>query len=192
MKSRLGFSVSIHIDPEILILDEVLSVGDELFQRKCYTKIENLFEKGRTVLYVSHNLQSILEICNRAIVLKDGELLYDGAPDKAVKFYRNLNNNSIHFGSERKVIEIEQTQKVDTRFYNKALYDERLISKSTELIVKKGIIFSEYMIIDKNNKKVNVLERCEDYKILFKVRFTEDIYKARIGVKNFFEQKQFN
>lgn len=86
MRARLGFAVAINIDPEILIIDEVLAVGDELFKRKCYAKMEELFQSGCTVLFVSHSGNTINEICARAIFLDRGELILDG-PAKLVTAY---------------------------------------------------------------------------------------------------------
>jgi lipopolysaccharide transport system ATP-binding protein len=86
MKARLGFAVAINIDPDILILDEVLSVGDELFKRKCYAKMEELFNSGCTVLFVSHSLPAVNEICTRAILLDKGESILKG-PAKLVTMH---------------------------------------------------------------------------------------------------------
>lgn len=87
MKSRLGFSVAIHIDPEILILDEVLSVGDIHFKRKSYAKMQEFFESGKTIIYVSHSSGEINRLCTRAIMLHDGEILMDGEAKEITKYY---------------------------------------------------------------------------------------------------------
>jgi len=90
MKSRLSFAVAIHIDPDILILDEVLSVGDALFKRKCYAKMEEFFNGGKTVIYVSHSAQSIVEICSRAVMLFEGEIILDDTPKIVTDFYQKM------------------------------------------------------------------------------------------------------
>lgn len=90
MKTRLGFALAVSIDPDILIVDEVLAVGDELFKRKCYTKIEELFNSGSTVFYVSHAVESINNICSRVIFLERGELILDGPPTLVTRYYRNF------------------------------------------------------------------------------------------------------
>ena len=87
MKSRLGFSVAIHINPEILILDEVLSVGDIHFKRKSYAKMQEFFESGKTIIYVSHSSGEINRLCTRAIMLHNGEILMDGEPKEVTKYY---------------------------------------------------------------------------------------------------------
>ena len=88
MKARLAFSVASHVDPDILIVDEVLSVGDELFRRKCYARMEKFFMSQKTVLYVSHNLNSIISLCNRAIFLNNGALLLDSDPKTVTTYYQ--------------------------------------------------------------------------------------------------------
>jgi lipopolysaccharide transport system ATP-binding protein len=90
MKARLAFSVSIHVDPDILILDEILSVGDEEFKEKSGKKMREFFEKGKTILFVSHSMPSIEELCSRAIILDKGELILDTDTALAVKEYRRL------------------------------------------------------------------------------------------------------
>jgi len=90
MKSRLGFSVAVHVDPEILILDEVLAVGDALFKRKCYAKMEEFFKAGKTIIYVSHDSNSVNQLCNRAVLIHEGNIIMDGAPNEVTKFYEKL------------------------------------------------------------------------------------------------------
>jgi lipopolysaccharide transport system ATP-binding protein len=87
MKVRLAFAVSAHLDPEILIVDEVLAVGDMQFQKKCIGKMENVASSGKTVLFVSHNMAAIQNLCTRGILLEHGELVYDLPVDQAVKRY---------------------------------------------------------------------------------------------------------
>lgn len=88
MYVKLAFAVAAHLDSEILIMDEVLAVGDINFQQKCLQKMKSLAEnEGRTVLYVSHNMSTIRQLCNRCIVLKKGECIFDGEVEKAIALY---------------------------------------------------------------------------------------------------------
>lgn len=89
MYLRLGFAVAAHFEPEILIVDEVLAVGDARFQKKCLNKMQDVGKEGRTVLFVSHNLPAITRLCDRAILLGKGGVLEDGAPQKVVSAYLN-------------------------------------------------------------------------------------------------------
>lgn len=98
MRVRLGFSVAAHLEPEILIIDEVLSVGDAEFQKKCLGKMENVAKQGRTVLFVSHNMTAIQNLCNRSIVLNKGELVFAGLADQGISFYlQNFRSNKSSF-----------------------------------------------------------------------------------------------
>src|SRR5205085_4859322 len=90
MFSRLGFSVAAHMDPDILLVDEVLSVGDIAFQAKCAGKIRELLKSGSTILLVSHQLNMIQSLCNRVILLQNGELIKDGGPDEVIPHYQNI------------------------------------------------------------------------------------------------------
>ncbi|MDE5892152.1 MAG: ABC transporter ATP-binding protein, partial [Acetatifactor sp.] len=87
---RLAFAVAINIDPEILIVDEALSVGDVFFQAKCYRKFEEFKEKGKTILFVSHDLSSISKYCDRVYLLNQGELLGEGTPKKMIDAYKQV------------------------------------------------------------------------------------------------------
>jgi ABC-2 type transport system ATP-binding protein len=90
MYVRLGFAVAVHVDPDILLVDEVLAVGDEAFQVKCLDKIAEFQEQNRTILVVSHSLDLVARICDRAIVLDHGSLVFDGDPEVAADTLRML------------------------------------------------------------------------------------------------------
>jgi lipopolysaccharide transport system ATP-binding protein len=84
MRVRLAFSVAAHLEPEILIIDEVLSVGDADFQNKCINKMEDVSQQGRTVLFVSHNMSAVTRLCERTILLQEGKVADDGPSDRVV------------------------------------------------------------------------------------------------------------
>lgn len=94
MYVRLGFAVAAHLEPEILIVDEVLAVGDAQFQKKCLGKLQDIGREGRTVLFVSHNMSSILQFTERTIVLQAGRVSFDGESEAGVSEYLRINENS--------------------------------------------------------------------------------------------------
>ncbi len=102
MYARLGFSVAAHMDPEILLVDEVLSVGDWAFQRKCMERMTSLFESGCTIIFVSHNLRSIASLCQKCILLDHGEVLQSGPSEKVIKKYLSMasTHDNTHVGKE--------------------------------------------------------------------------------------------
>jgi len=87
MKVRLAFAVAAHLEPEILLVDEVLAVGDASFQKKCIGKMDEVSGSGKTIIFVSHNLSSIRRLCSRLVVLKKGELIHDGDVDAGIGLY---------------------------------------------------------------------------------------------------------
>ena len=95
MHVRLGFAVAAYIEPDILVVDEVLAVGDANFQNKCLNKMNKLSENGRTVLFVSHNLASIKKLCTKVVLLENGEIKKVGEPIETVKYYlQSISNNN--------------------------------------------------------------------------------------------------
>ena len=90
MYVRLAFATAINVDPDILIVDEALAVGDEAFQRKCFARLRQIQEQGATILFVSHNAQSVISLCNRAILLDEGQMLLEGAPKEVTGQYQRL------------------------------------------------------------------------------------------------------
>jgi len=89
MTVRLGFSIAAHLEPEILIIDEVLAVGDQDFQDQCVKKMQDFAAKGKTVLFVSHNMASVKSLCQRGIVLEQGKMVFDGPIDESIQYYLN-------------------------------------------------------------------------------------------------------
>ena len=90
MQMRLAFSVAIEVDPNILILDEILAVGDASFQQKCFRRIENFRRTGKTILFVSHNMAQVAEYCDRVVLLDKGSIVADGKPNEIVNLYERL------------------------------------------------------------------------------------------------------
>jgi len=93
MYVRLAFAVSAHLEPEILIIDEVLAVGDVDFQKKCLGKMKDVSQSGRTILFVSHQLGMVRNLCTRALHISQGEICFDGNTDQAISHYLNANKS---------------------------------------------------------------------------------------------------
>lgn len=130
MLARLGFAVAAHLDPDILIVDEVLAVGDKPFQEKCLKKLNEQGQEGRTVLFVSHNASSILSLCQKGIFLEGGRLIMCGAIDACMQAYRSTYTEmgsswSGDVGDEH------------IRFFNAALNDKEEITVTIDLEIKK-------------------------------------------------------
>lgn len=90
MYMRLAFAVATEVDPQILVLDEILAVGDMGFQQKCFERIRRFRQEGKTILLVTHNMGSVEEHCDRAILLDQGSVIIDGSPEESIAMYRTL------------------------------------------------------------------------------------------------------
>jgi teichoic acid transport system ATP-binding protein len=90
MHTRLAFAVATEVDPDILVVDEILAVGDSGFQQKCFARIDNFRKAGKTILFVSHNMPQVTEHCDRAVLLDKGSVIADGDPAEVVSFYKSL------------------------------------------------------------------------------------------------------
>jgi len=97
MKVRLAFSVAAHLEPDILIIDEVLAVGDLAFQQKCLNKMDEVKDSGRTILFVSHSMNSIEGLCSRCILLENGKVTYNGDTKSTIEKYQEINTSQSNF-----------------------------------------------------------------------------------------------
>lgn len=161
---RLAFAVAINIDPEILIVDEALSVGDVFFQAKCYHKFEEFKKQGKTILFVSHDLGSISKYCDRVILLNKGHLMDQGKPKAMVDLYKQL---LVKQDPVKQVESAElQTQERNDGFQvnpDKLEYGE----KEAEIV--------DFYVLDSKGRKSNNIEKGSTFQIKMKVRFHEDI-----------------
>ena len=114
MHVRLGFSVAAHLDPDILLVDEVLAVGDAAFQKKCLGKMGSAAQEGRTVVFVSHNMNAVKNLCNRAIELENGNLILDSESNTVIEHY--LKNSEICARTSQRTWDNTNDQPGDERF----------------------------------------------------------------------------
>lgn len=108
MQLRLAFSVAAHLEPEILIVDEVLAVGDAEFQKKCMGKMESVAGSGKTILFVSHNLAALNTLCTKSVLLEKGKLVTTGSTSEVIDRYLNMNYQE-NKGLQKGVVEIPET-----------------------------------------------------------------------------------
>jgi lipopolysaccharide transport system ATP-binding protein len=185
--------VAINVDPEILIVDEALSVGDELFQRKCFSRIEAIRSSGATILFVSHSGAQIVELCGRAVLLDSGELLSTGAPKQIVGKYQKL----LYAPPDKREILREKARKVDEALTNmeiaahlperatdadKESFDPSLIPTSTMEYESNGACIEEPAILTMEGERVNNLLRGKTYRYCYRVSFTKSANNVRFGM----------
>jgi teichoic acid transport system ATP-binding protein len=167
---RLAFAVAINIDPEILIVDEALSVGDVFFQAKCYQKFDEFRNAGKTILFVSHDLGAISKYCSRVVLLNKGKKLAEGTPKDMIDMYKQILTGP---NAEKKDGEIEQKNRVSIR--------DNLAEKSWKSNFKINPNINEYgdskaeiidfAIVDQNGYFTNVIEKGTCFKLISKVKF---------------------
>lgn len=206
MKSRLGFAVAVHVEPDILILDEVLAVGDAVFKRKCFAKMEEFFNAGKTVLFVSHDANSVNKLCTRAILLHNGAIILDSIPKEVTKFYEKL----IFAAEKDRPSVLEEIKRlsgkalaVDDKHENEnavALANKQAPSASPGnqlepyyipgLVPKSTVKYASDRaeIIDPHfttlaGKRVNVLVSGEEYIYTYNVRFNDFAQNISLGMQ---------
>lgn len=169
---RLAFAVAINIDPEILIVDEALSVGDVFFQAKCYRKFEEFKKQGRTILFVSHDLGSITKYCDRAILLNRGEKIFEGTPKETVDIYKKV------LVGQFDPSELEQDMDANdiTKLSTDKEWKEK-IQVNPELIEygEKSAEITDYALLDDNGLITNTFMKGSTFSVRMKITFHEEI-----------------
>lgn len=170
---RLAFSVGINIDPEILIVDEALSVGDVFFQAKCYHKFEEFKEMGKTIIFVSHDLSSIAKYCDRVILLDQGVKLGEGAPKEMIDDFKRVLVGQYQAPEEKSVnkslLEDEELQEA-VRKKEKKQEDTKTLEYGT-----KQAVIEEIYLTDDNGTRSNAIIKGMNFGIHMRVRFFDDI-----------------
>jgi lipopolysaccharide transport system ATP-binding protein len=203
MYIRLAFAVAIHVEPDLLVVDEALSVGDEAFQRKCFARIERLRDAGCTVLFVSHAAGTVIELCDRAILLDRGEVLADGAPKAVISRYQRMlyapadrvaelrdhmkrehvqgkvEDSSLPDVAAGRDAEVAKTvRKNDSEAY----FDEGLRSQSEVAYPSQGAVIEDPHLETIDGRRVNVLNAGERYVYAYRVRFEQNATSVRFGM----------
>jgi ABC-2 type transport system ATP-binding protein len=104
---RLGFAIAVHVDPDVLLVDEVLAVGDEQFQKKCLDKINEFRDAGKTILFVSHSLELVEDLCDRVVVMEKGRKIFDGAPSNGTLVLRNRMSGGTATGGTDDAVQLD-------------------------------------------------------------------------------------
>ena len=200
MVVRLAFSVAINVDPEILVVDEALSVGDELFQRKCFSRIEAIKSSGATILFVSHSGATIIELCDRAVLIDAGEKLAVGVPKQIVGSYQKLLyapkdkreaiRNQIRRADEHIAASANTVQDTSPELYAPSeatpelqeSFDPNLKPISTIEYASQGAKIISVLIKTLEGVQVNNLVRGKTYLYCYTVKFLKNCTNVRFGM----------
>lgn len=197
MKMRLAFAVTTCLEPDVLIIDEALAVGDDSFKRKCYSRIEELKKRGCSLLFVSHSSSLVVQLCDRALLLESGEQLLFESPKKVIGLYQKfmnvpsgereavlekirhneLGNNDVPKakGDQHLVAEYEDGSEEDR-------YDASLVPKSTIRFDSQGVAISNVRLLNSDGEKVNVVRRRKRYRLCYDTEFQDFCYSVRFSM----------
>lgn len=168
---RLAFAVAINIDPEILIVDEALSVGDVFFQAKCYKKFEEFKKLGKTILFVSHDLGSISKYCDRVVLLNKGKKEAEGAPKEMIDLYKKLLVSDI--------TGIKDNQKTEGNAHQvqqgKLWKDYMLINPSVQEYGDGRARIADFGIFDEKGEITDTITKFQKFSVRMRIQFEQDI-----------------
>ena len=199
MSARLAFAVAINVDPDILVVDEALSVGDEAFQRKCFARIAQIKERGGTILFVSHSAGTVVELCDRAVLIDSGERLLTCVPKRVIALYQKLIYappdcideireevralGGLEIEVDPAITELPtEAVSVLRAIEDAAYYDEGLCPASTIEYASLGARISDVRIEDLDGRRVNVLVHRHRYRYCYTVDFDRMCFGVRFGM----------
>ena len=183
---RLAFAVAINIDPEILIVDEALSVGDVFFQSKCYKKFEEFKELGKTILFVSHDLGSIAKYCDRVVLLNKGTKLGEGSPKEMIDIYKKVMVNQLDSAlsndGENTNEAAEENNENDDKVWSSSL----LVNPDVQEYGNGLAEIVDFAIIDDSGMITNSVIKGQKFTVKVKVKFNEKVQDPIIAftIKN--------
>lgn len=188
MYMRLAFAVAAHVDPDILVVDEALSVGDEAFQRKCNLKIQSLREAGATVLFVSHSASHVIEVCNRALLIDKGRLIEEGEPKKVIAAYhRRILAASRPETAHAEAVDAARAPAAPPGTAalapaDDAFLDPGLVPTTTVEYPSLGCAISNPRLLALDGRTVNVLVNGNEYVYAYAVHFSAAAAMVRFGM----------
>lgn len=179
---RLAFAVAINIDPEILIVDEALSVGDVFFQTKCYKKFEDFKKMGKTILFVSHDLGSISKYCDRVVLLNRGKKLAEGTPKEMVSMYKRIMVNQDKAEEiAAHQMDMSSLEEDDEKEIKEAACEGQWkkhynLNPDVDEYGNGAAEIEDFAIIDENGNYTNAIVKGTRFRLKSKVKFKQDVH----------------
>lgn len=175
MKMRLAYSISTHLDPDMLIIDEALAVGDEGFQHKCFEHLRSLSKQGVTIIFVSHSSQTIQEFCDRALLLEAGKVMKEGSPESVIQSYHRLIFASTS-GKPPEEFDAPESSTEQSSEFNPTLTSNRTEYPSL------GARIHHVRLEDMHGKQVNLINARTSYRYTYQVTFEQAFSQVRFGM----------
>ena len=174
MFMRLAFSVAINVDPEVLIIDEALSVGDILFQTKCFKKIQEFKELGKTILFVSHSLNNIIQYCDRCIVLSDGEKIAEGEAAPMVDLFKQILTTPKDQKAQITSLVNSYSVTSSTEDVTKTLKEHLILNKDFLEYGSRELEIVDFGIIDAFGHISNIVDSKKSFQIIMRIRALQE------------------
>jgi ABC-type polysaccharide/polyol phosphate transport system ATPase subunit len=193
MVVRLAFATAVAVEPEILIVDEALSVGDAEFQHRCILRIREIIRSGATVIFVSHDIGTIKMLCDRAILMEHGKIVADGIPEEVAKIYhrrlfeKEISSSNHDLGSDIGFSDIRVNKNLDSSNLNLTISSEEILkefaekTKSTSFGTGEATILDCYLV-DENNQRTSVVVYGEQIRIRIFILFNSNVESSVAGV----------
>ena len=172
MYVRLAFAIAASVEPDILIIDEALAVGDAVFQHRCLRRIKELHERGTTVLFVSHDAAAVRALCSRAILLNHGQMIADGAPAEVLNRYQEIvmeRERAYEAESES----LSESESAQAESFEPLSFSYRHGNRSAEIVVAE--------LADANNRRAEIVDTGTPLTIKISARFNTDVDEPVIG-----------
>lgn len=196
MYMRLAFSVAIHTEPDILVVDEALAVGDEAFQRKCLARIARIRDRGGTILFVSHSAGMVTETCDRAMLLDGGRLLAIGKARSVVGAYQKLlfarpdQAGEIREDLQQQIgtpdddlpVQTHAAETTEDAAQDDAHFDPALTSSAEVAYARRGVRILDPELVTEDGRRVNVLTQGREYIYRYRAVFEHDAVGVRCGM----------
>lgn len=179
---RLAFACAISVEPDILVVDEALSVGDVFFQQKCFAKIREIISKGTTCLFVSHDTSAVMNICNRAILLSSGEVDFVGSPEETVsRYYSRLGNRAV---PDRRVRAKEYDDLTDgaEMMTSLEILEHNMLNSNYKRHGAGGLEIVAARVVDKYKRDTLEVRMLEPLSFYILLRANEDICDPSVGI----------
>lgn len=170
MFARLAFAVAINVDPDILIVDEALSVGDIFFQSKCYKKFDEFKALGKTILFVTHDMSSVLKYCDRVMLLNNGDLIKIGAPNDIVNIYKKILANSYDPEEEN-----QEAVKEEKPNKNELWKSHLALNPHPQIYGNGKADILDFGVFNEQNEVTNSVNQSENICVRMKVKFNSDV-----------------
>lgn len=174
MFARLAFAVAINVDPDILIVDEALSVGDAFFQAKCYKKMDELKKRGKTILFVSHDMGSIIKYCDRAIIIDHGQKVKEGPAEEMVNVYKKILVNQFDEGEEKQV-ESKDKKEISLDDLTTEWMNSMLINPNKEEYGNCKAEIIDFGLFDNKKQISNTIKKLDEFYVRMKIKFNDTV-----------------